>query len=319
VAVVAWYEIEAHPSGRPGARVVVRITAGESTGTVAGVLERRGVVGSALALRLSLLVHGSPTIDPGGYVFRINQPFSTVRSILAGGPDIYSVDVLPGYTVAELASALEAVPGDISDRFVVEAGNGIVRSPFEQPGSYKLEGLLGTGTYQVLRGETARQLLTRMIDRFDRQAAAAGLTTTSAAALGMTPYQVVTVASIAQKEAYIFDKYLGKVSRVVYNRLAGGMTLDMTSTVLYALGQDGGKVTRSDEELQSPYNTYLNAGLTPTPICFPSEAALAAAVSPPAGPWLYFTVVSKAGTTRFTATYQQQLANEQLAQSRGAG
>ena len=157
-----------------------------------------------------------------------------------------------------------------------------------------------------------------MVSRFEKQAAAAGVNAASAGALGMTPYQVVIVASIAQKEGY-FDRYLGKVSRVVYNRLAAGMHLDMTSTVLYAIGQDGGTVTKADHTLDTPYNTYLNAGLPPTPICIPSPAALQAAISPPAGAWLYFTVVNKSGTTRFAVTYTEQLANEQLAQKNGVG
>ena len=74
-----------------------------------------------------------------------------------------------------------------------------------------------------------------------------------------------------------------KVARVIYNRLAQDTPLQMDSTVLYALGQDGGPVTSQDLKIQSPYNTYLNNGLTPTPICMPSKTALAAAVHPPAG------------------------------------
>ena len=106
VAVVAWYLIEAHPLGGPGKRVVVEVTQGEGTSEVASALEQRGVVGSALALRLSFLLHGSPTIDPGGYVFHTNQSFSTVRSILSHGPDLYEVNVQPGYTVAEVTQAV---------------------------------------------------------------------------------------------------------------------------------------------------------------------------------------------------------------------
>ena len=124
------------------------------------------------------------------------------------------------------------------------------------------------------------------------------------------------MASIAEKEGY-FDRYMGKVARVVYNRLAAGMHLDMTSTVLYALGQDGGTVTKADHTLDTPYNTYLNAGLPPTPICMPSPAALQAAISPPAGTWLYFTVVDKSGTTKFADTYTEQLANEAIARQNG--
>jgi UPF0755 protein len=317
-AVVAWYEVEANPGGRPGPRVVIEVHGGEPIDSVVATLARRKVIGSDLAFRLSLLLHGTPTVEPGGYAFRTNQAFSTVRTILADGPDVYLVDVLPGNTLDEVASALTDLPGDLGSGFLSLAKTGAVPSPFATAGSGDLEGLLGTGTYQVLPGETDRQLLTQMVDRFDHEAAAAGVSAPSASALGLTPYQLVTVASIAQKEGY-FDRYFGPVARVVYNRLARSMPLDMTSTVLFALGQDGGPVSAADRDVNSPYNTYTNTGLTPTPICFPSEAALAAAVSPPAGTWLYFTVVSKSGTTLFADTYTQQLANEKLAESRGVG
>jgi UPF0755 protein len=318
IAVVAWYLIEAHPLGGPGKKVVVDVTQGEGTSQVAAALEHRGVVGSALALRVSWLLHGSPTIDPGGYVFHTNESFSTVRSILSHGPDLYEVDVLPGYTVAEVTRAVGVVRGRTGNHFATVVRSGAVRSSYGTPSSTSLEGLLGTGTYQVTVGESDVVLLTQMVDRFERQAAAAGVNAASAQTLGMSEYQVVIVASIAEKEGY-FDRYFGKVSRVVYNRLAAGMNLDMTSTVLYAIGQDGGTVTKADHTLDSPYNTYLNAGLPPTPICMPSPTALAAAVSPPVGTWLYFTVVDKAGTTRFADTYTEQLANEQLAQKNGVG
>jgi UPF0755 protein len=91
----------------------------------------------------------------------------------------------------------------------------------------------------------------------------------------------------------------------------------MDSTVLYALGQDGGPVTSQDLQIQSPYNTYLTNGLTPTPICMPSHAALDAALHPPAGAWLYFVLVQKNGVMAFSDTYAEQQANEQLAKSRG--
>ena len=155
-----------------------------------------------------------------------------------------------------------------------------------------------------------------MVQRFDRDAQATGLSTASAAALGLTPYQVITAASVVEKEGY-YPVNMPKVARVIYNRLAQGQPLQMDSTVLYALGQDGGPVTSTDLKIQSPYNTYLNKGLPPTPICMPSTAALDAALHPPPGAWLYFVLVQKDGTMAFSDTYAEQLANEKLAQSRG--
>jgi UPF0755 protein len=78
-------------------------------------------------------------------------------------------------------------------------------------------------------------------------------------------------------------------------------------------------VTAADLALDTPYNTYLHPGLTPTPICFPSKASLQAALAPTPGDWLYFVVVSKDGTEAFSNTFAGQQANERLARSRGLG
>ncbi|HUC35775.1 MAG TPA: endolytic transglycosylase MltG, partial [Acidimicrobiales bacterium] len=115
----------------------------------------------------------------------------------------------------------------------------------------------------------------------------------------------------------VYPQNLAKVARVIYNRLARGMDLQMDSTVLYAEHRDGGTVTSADLALQSPYNTYLHAGLTPSPICFPSQASIEAALSPAQGSWLYFVVVSADGTEAFSNTLAEQEANEALAKSRG--
>ncbi|HXY28279.1 MAG TPA: endolytic transglycosylase MltG, partial [Acidimicrobiales bacterium] len=253
---------------------------------------------------------------PGDYALHQNQTFSEVRALLVAGPNVYPVNVRPGYTLAEVAARVDSVPGHSDGAFEKVASSGVVHSAFSPPGSDNLEGLLGTGAYLVLPGESDQTLLTEMVQRFDRDAQAVGLSTASAAALGLTPYQVITAASVVEKEGY-YAFNMPKVARVIYNRLAQGKPLQMDSTVLYALGQDGGPVTPADEKVQSPYNTYLNTGLPPTPICMPSTTALAAAVHPPAGDWLYFTLVDKNGTMAFADTYAEQLANEALAQSRG--
>lgn len=317
VVVVGWLWVDGqvHPSGPRGAQVVVTVAPGASTEHTLDVLSAKGVMGSPLAFRLWTIVHGSVAIDAGTYAFNRNDGFAAVWEIFNGGPNVFHLDVRPGLTVAEVAGQLGLMPGQDGVAFERLATSGVLRSPYEPAGSKSLEGLLGTGVYEILPGETDRTLLGQMIARFDAEAASAGLAA-GAAALGYTPYQVVTVASIDEKEG-VYGPNLGPVARVIYNRLARGMPLQMDSTVLYALGQDGGTVTHADEATPSPYNTYLNTGLTPTPICFPSTAALAAALHPPAGQWLYFQVVSENGTEAFADTFAQQLANEKLAQERG--
>ncbi|HLG68548.1 MAG TPA: endolytic transglycosylase MltG [Acidimicrobiales bacterium] len=315
VGVVAFYEIEANPLGGPGRAVVVTVTPGEAVGAVLDDLAARGVIGSALAFRLSDLVEGAPQVRPGRYLLHQNLSFGDVRARLAAGPDVFAVTVAPGESLREVANETGSFPGHSARSFLAAAASGSVRSALD-PGAPSLEGLLGTGTYELLPGESDTRLLGQMVGRFDRQAAAAGLTPAAASRLGLTLPQVVTVASIVQKEAVI-AKNMGPVARVIYNRLARGDALQMDTTVLYALGRDGGVVSGSDLRVQSPYNTYLHPGLPPGPIGVPSAAALRAALDPPPGDWLYFVVVQKDGTEAFVDTYAQQLANEHLAESRG--
>ena len=316
LAFVLWYELESHALGSPGPQVVLTVHQGESTNSVVSALSQKGVISSSLAFQISEVVHGTPTVLPGSYALHQNLSFSDVRQVLAAGPNIYPVNVRPGFTLSEVAQEVDSVPGHSAGGFAKVAASGAVHSSVSPPASDNLEGMLGTGIYNILPGESDTTILTDMVQRFDQDAQTAGLTVASANALGMTPYQVLTVASIVEKEGYI-PVNMPDTARVIYNRLAQGTPLQMDSTVLYALGQDGGPVTSQDLKIQSPYNSYLNTGLTPTPICMPSEDALKAAVHPPAGSWLYFVLVKKDGTMAFSDTYAEQLANEQLAKSRG--
>ncbi len=316
LAFTLWYELESHALGPEGPQVVVTVHEGESTDAVIDSLNQAHVIGSSLAFQVSEIFHGTPAVLPGSYALHQNQTFAEVRAILAAGPNIYPVDVRPGFTLSEVASQVDSLPGHAPGGFAQAAASGVVHSAFSPPGSNDLEGMLGTGSYLILPGESDVTIVGDMVQRFDRSATAAGLSTASAAALGLTPYQVITTASVVEKEGYI-PVNMPDVARVIYNRLAQDMPLQMDSTVLYALGQDGGPVTPQDLKIQSPYNTYLNNGLPPTPICMPSNDAMTAALHPPPGAWLYFVLDQKNGVMAFSDTYAEQLANEQLAKSRG--
>ena len=315
VGAVAWYQSQMGGSG--GASVVVTVTPGSSMGTITTALVRQHVVDSSLAFRVYLTLHGTPTVQPGAYLLRRDESFGEVRATLAAGPNVSSVTVLPGFTISEVATRVGQISGHDPAHFLSLANSGTLRSPYEPAGSTNLDGLVGTGTYLVVPGESDETLLGDMIDRFNTLADSVGLTT-QAAGLGETPYQAITVASIVQKEG-VYQKNLGKVARVIYNRLSHGTPLQMDSTVLYSEHRDGGRVTSADLALNTPYNTYLHTGLTPTPICFPNEASLQAALAPTPGPWLYFVVVSRDGTEAFSSSFAGQQANERLAQSRGLG
>ncbi len=313
----AWVQHEADPSGPPGPQVLLTIPAGAGVSSTASLLESKGVIGSAFAFRVWSQFNSVPGVQAGSYAFDGNSSFDAVRNVLVGGPNVFPLVIPPGFTVAELADRVGQLPGHDARSFLRVATSGVVRSPWQPAGVTSLEGLLAPGTYTVVPGETDEELLRHMVDRFDVQATKVGLAA-GAARLGYTPYQVVIVASIVEKEG-VLAKNVGPVARVVYNRLAADMPLQMNSTILYALGQDGGTVTAADLALPSPYNTYLHAGLPPTPTCFPSVESLQAALDPPAGSWLYFVVVQQDGTEAFSDTYAGQLANEALADQRGLG
>ena len=323
VGGIVWFDGQVSP-GPAGPAVMVTVADGASVSSVTADLAREEVVGSSLAFRIYLILHGTPIVRSGLYRMHRNQGFASVRAALAAGPNVFAVTVLPGTTVAEVASAVgKEAPGHRRSAFLAEARSGREQSPYQPPGSGNLEGLLGPGSYLVVPGESDGQLLGQMIGRFSRGADALGLSA-AAAAQGLTPYEAITAASIVQKEAIspgdsdqATRHNAGPVARVIYNRLARGMPLQMDATVLYAEGRDGGTVTPADLALATPYNTYLHTGLTPTPICFPSALALEAALHPPAGSWLYFELTSRDGTETFSDTFAEQVTAEQLARHRG--
>ena len=168
------------------------------------------------------------------------------------------------------------------------------------------EGYLFPATYPLGKKATPESLLSFMVDtankKFNGAPIAAG-----AQRNAMNVYQAVTVASIVQAEAAT-KQDMGKVARVIFNRLERGMPLQMDSTINYALNRSTLDTTQQDTRLDSPYNSYQRMGLPPTPIANPGEEAMRAAINPTPGDWLYFVTV-KPGDTRFTASYEEQQKN----------
>ncbi|MFK8907703.1 endolytic transglycosylase MltG, partial [Streptomyces sp. YS-3] len=168
------------------------------------------------------------------------------------------------------------------------------------------EGYLFPATYPVTGKTTPGGLLAHMVDTANRRLDQDRIGE-AARRMRMTAYQTVIVASIVQAEADTVPD-MGKVSRVVHNRLAKGMPLQMDSTLNYALNRSTLMTTHADTRTDSPYNTYARGGLPPTPIGNPGRQALKAAIAPPPGDWLYFVTVAP-GDTRFTADYAEQQRN----------
>ncbi|MEU9177543.1 endolytic transglycosylase MltG [Streptomyces sp. NPDC048550] len=164
------------------------------------------------------------------------------------------------------------------------------------------EGYLFPATYPVTSKSTPATLLAYMVQTANRKLATKTVAD-GGKAHGMTPYQTATLASIIEAEAESRADQ-GKVARVVHNRLARSMPLQMDSTLNYALGRSTVDTTLSETRIDSPFNTYERQGLPPTPIDSPGLEAMAAAVAPTPGDWLFFVTV-KPGDTRFSATYEE--------------
>ncbi|WP_411092593.1 endolytic transglycosylase MltG [Streptomyces sp. 049-1] len=168
------------------------------------------------------------------------------------------------------------------------------------------EGYLFPATYPLGASPTPEKLLGAMVDAANKKFTGAPVAA-GAQRNALNVYQAVTIASIVQAEAAAKED-MGKVARVVFNRLERGMPLQMDSTINYALGRSTLDTTTKDTRVDSPYNSYQRMGLPPTPIANPGDVAMTAAINPTPGDWLYFVTV-KPGDTRFTADYAEHQRN----------
>jgi UPF0755 protein len=179
----------------------------------------------------------------------------------------------------------------------------------------RLEGLLVPGRYDVRPGTDAADVLRGLLETSATRLEASGLVS-GAQSIGSTPYQVLTISSLVEKEAINPD--MAKVARVIYNRLGAGRRLELDSMVNYPLDLQALRTTEADRATPGPYNSYVVAGLPPTPISAPGKEAIAAALAPEPGPWLYFVRCQTDGTSCFAETFAQHDANVAQARANGA-
>jgi UPF0755 protein len=178
----------------------------------------------------------------------------------------------------------------------------------------RIEGLITAGTWNVDPTAPAPVVLSKVIGQSVAELTKSGLPGI-AEQLGMTPYELLVVASLVQREALPQD--FTKVARVIDNRLSEPQRLEFDSTVNYPLDRQEVATTDADRAKVTPWNTYASEGLPATPICSPGVEALQAAEHPAPGDWLYFVTIDKDGTTLFTHNYQQHLTNIEMALDNG--
>jgi UPF0755 protein len=297
---VFWVRRQINPGGRAGPPVAVSVPAGSSTGHIASILGHAGVIRSPTIFRFYVKIKGAGPLLPGAYLLNKNSKYDDVISKLEKGPTVtlQRFTIPEGFTLAEIAARVGALPGRSAAKFLAAATDGAVHSPYQPPGSNNLEGLLFPATYDVRPNEDEVSIVQRMVDAFDQQADSLGLTQ-AAATVGLTPYQMVIVASMVEREAKL-DEDRGPIASVIYNRMKKGVALQVNATLMY-----GERVTdphQIDLNADTPYNTYKYIGLPPTPIASPGAPSLEAAASPPSTPYLYYVLIDPSGKHAFAVT-----------------
>jgi UPF0755 protein len=340
--------------GTSGERdVLIQIRSGDSTTAIGDRLQQAGVVASAKAFTKAAddedKVRG---VQPGFYVMRTKVSGQTaVRELIAPGSRRGQLEVRSGWQLADttapdskvtkgiMAKIAEAscadlnghstcvsvadlyAAGSTADPAALGVPEWAVPAVRKGDQQRRLEGLISPGLYTVRPGDNATDILKGLLTTSAVRLQSSDLSATGPQSSGYTPYQLLIVASIAEREAGL-DADLAKITRVLYNRLAGKLEnhkprLGLDSTVAYGLNRPMIRMAPSERPKSGAYNTYDLDGLPPTPISSPSPAALKAAQNPADGTWTYFVVCKKDGTSCFANGYPEHQAF--VAQAQAAG
>lgn len=280
-------------AGEGSGSVTVLVDDGDSLTAIGETLVRDGVVASLGAFQHAAAADSRATgIQPGSYRLHARMSAADALALLLDP----SSRVQSTFTVPE-GTSLAHLPAIIAKTTKLSAAE--VSAALADPSALGLpsyadgqaEGFLFPATYTVQPGATAAQVLRQMVSRFEQAATATGLVA-GAQALGLTPRQVVIIASVIQRETAAPSDG-PKVARVFYNRLKAGLGLGSEFTVAY-----------SGNDPNSPYNTYTHKGYPPGPYDSPGQSALSAALHPATGDWLFFVTLPKEGT-QFVETENQ--------------
>lgn len=287
LATFGWYRTQLRAGDGPATRVVVEVPQGASTADIAGRLEEAGVIRNATAFTWHARFSGAGPFDAGRYRFAKSSSADSALDVLARGsigPEITKVTIPEGFRLGQIGQRIhETIPRFTTADVTKALSGGDVTSSLLPQGSDDYEGLLFPATYSVTPDDSVTDLLQQMADGMVERVVALD-EDPDVAALGLSDYQLVIVASLVQAEAGNPDE-APKIARVIYNRLAAGEPLGIDATSRYLSIISGDPV---DFESTSPYNTRRQPGLPPTPIGAPGQFALDAAAHPAAGDWMWY-------------------------------
>ena len=319
---VSTYRRCGEPPGADGRTVAVVVREGATGQEVVqqladqGLIRCGGFVGNLLLRgtgQATAILAGSYDVPVGSSLDQIlalmTTPPQEVRTVRATIPEGLRVgSTFPGER--STSSVIEQQTGVPAAVFAKLAESGRFSLPPYLPKGRSTEGFLFPDTYEfVKKGLDAATIIHRMLEQFETEATSLDLTA-GAKALGLTPYQVVVVASMIEREAQV-DEDRATIAGVIYNRLDAGQTLGIDATLLYDDPTPDGKLSTADLAAASPYNTRINAGLPPTPIASPGRASLEAALHPEQTDYFYYVLCPPdgPGVHRFAVTYDEHLVN----------
>ncbi|MFC4060396.1 endolytic transglycosylase MltG [Planomonospora corallina] len=289
-------------AGQGSGEVTVEIETGQTATEVAQTLVEQDVVKSAKAFTNAVAAAGkSSSLQPGVYRLRKQMSAAAAVDLLDPGKQLMErVTLKEGLRLSDTITTLAKSTGMAAAEFQ-KAARDTEALGLPSYARGRLEGYLFPATYDITPKMSATDILTAMVDRFNETAEKEKLVA-GAKALGRTPHEIITIASIVQAESGKADD-MGKIARVIYNRLEEGRKLEMDSTVFYGLKKYGIAATNADLQSTSPYNTYRRTGLPPGPISNPGDQAIQAALNPPAGDWRWFVATDpERGVTEFAST-----------------
>lgn len=307
------------PEDFPGpgtGQVPVTIEEGATLRAMGTTLVDAGVVASQDAFIAAADQNpASRSIQPGNYVLRSEMTAADAVAALVEGQGGERVSLPEGLRVRQTVDRLAEASGFSAE----ELQAAVEGATLPEYAGGEAEGFLYPASYDLGGEVTPETLVAAMVARFEQTATAVDLVN-RAEALGYTPREIVTVASIVQREVNR-EEDMPRVAEVVYNRLTGACAangvaqqrLQMDSTVHYAIDDYSDVYTTSEQrQVNSPYNTYLVSGLPPGPIASPGEAALAAALNPSSDGSCYFVAVNlETGETAFSVTAEDHAVNEE--------
>jgi UPF0755 protein len=315
------------PTSAAVATVTIAVNKGENARSIGDKLQQAGVVRSGTWFRMLAEIEGVQNdLAAGSYVFQKGSDTEAVLQRIKVGilePQIL-VTIPEGLRIEQVADLLQKAGVFDAQQLLDAMTNGGFQGDLlqDRPAGTSLQGYIFPDTYYFPKKTTADGVINEMLkalnDNFDPSLRAA------AQAEGLSIYQVLTLASIVEREAQVAEER-PIIASVYLNRLKQQMLLDADPTVQFALAQDPTSVaangwwkrdlTLDDLKLDSPYNTYVHTGLPPGPICNPGRAAIDAVVHPAQSSYLYF-VAKGDGSHAFAATLAEHNANVQKYQGR---